>query len=198
MNRKPYWRDPASAPYVRDAREVLAGMPDGPAGCIVTSPPHWGKPDYGGTGHYGREPDPGSSVATLRAVLAGARRVLADDGTCWLNLGDSYSAGQGSATGIHAYRGPHLTARRVPGKRAENLLGMPRRVASALQEDGWILRNAIVWHKPSAMPESVRDRLNCRHELVFPLVKQSAYWFNLVELSPEFASLAAARLSQAG
>ncbi len=82
--------------------------------------------------------------------------------------------------------------------RAKNLPGMPRRVASARQQDGWILRHAFVWHKPHAMPESVRDRLNCRHELVFPRVGQSAYWFDLVELSPEFTSLAAARLSQAG
>ena len=198
MNGKPYWRDSASAPYVRDAREVLAGMPDGPAGCIVTSPPYPGKPDYGVTGQYGREPGPGSCVATLRAVFVEARRVLAGYGACWLNPGHSCSAGGRSATGMHACRGPRLTAHQVPGIRAENLPGLPRRVASALQEYGWILRNAFVWHKPSAMPASVRDRLNCRHELVFPLVGQSAYWFDLVELSPEFASLAAARLSQAG
>ena len=86
---------------------------------------------------------------------------------------------------MQADRGPHLTARRVPGIRAKNLPGLPWRVA--LREDGWILWNAIVWHKPHAMPGSVRDRLNCRHELVFPL-----------ELSPPFTSLAAARPSQAG
>ena len=179
MTLVPYWHDSASALYVGDARDVLAGMPDGSADCIVTSPPYWGKRDYGVARQYGREPDPDAYVATLRGVFAEARRVLADDGTCWLNLGDSYSAGGGAATGLHAYLGPHLTAHQVPGMRAKNLLGLPWRVAFALQDDGWILRNAIVWHKPNAMPESVRDRLNCRHELIFLLVKQPAYWFDL-------------------
>jgi DNA modification methylase len=179
MTLVPSWRDSTSALYVGDARDVLADMPDGSADCVVTSPPYWGKRDYGVARQYGREPDPEAYVATLRGVFAEARRVLADDGTCWLNLGDSYSAGGGAATGLHAYLGPHLSAHKVPGMRAKNLLGMPWRVAFALQDDGWILRNAIVWHKPNAMPESVRDRLNCRHELIFLLVKQPAYWFDL-------------------
>jgi DNA modification methylase len=179
MTATPYWRDTTSALYIGDARDVLAGMPDGSADCIVTSPPYWGKRDYGVAGQYGREPGPESYVATLRAMFDEARRVLADDGTCWLNLGDSYSAGGGAKTGLHAYLGPHLTAHKVAGMSAKNLLGLPWRVAFALQDDGWILRNAIVWHKPNAMPESVKDRLNCRHELIFLLVKQPAYWFDL-------------------
>lgn len=179
MTPVPYWNDPASALYVGDARDVLAAMPDSSADCIVTSPPYWGKRDYGVAGQYGTEPDPAAYVGTLRATFTEARRVLADDGTCWLNLGDSYSAGGGTASGKHAYLGRHLTAHRVPRMPAKNLLGMPWRVAFALQEDGWILRNAIVWHKPNAMPESVRDRLNCRHELIFLFVKQPAYWFDL-------------------
>ena len=100
-------------------------------------------------------------------------------GTCWLNLGDGYSAGGGAVTGIHAYLGASLAGHQAPGMRPKNLLGLPWRVAFALQEDGWIVRNAIVWHKPNAMPESVRDRLNCRHELIFLLVKQQSYWFDL-------------------
>jgi DNA modification methylase len=156
MSRDPFWRDATSALYLGDAHDVLAEMPDGSVDCIVTSPPYWGKRDYGVIGQYGRESDPAAYVATLRDAFAEARRVLADHGTCWLNLGDSYS-----------------------GMRAKNLLGLPWRVAFALQDEGWILRNAIVWHKPNAMPESVRDRLNCRHELIFLLVKQPAYWFDL-------------------
>jgi DNA modification methylase len=179
MTPAPYWRDSASALYLGDARDVLADMTDGSADCIVTSPPYWGKRDYGMARQYGRESDPETYVATLRGVFAEARRVLADDGTCWLNLGDSYSVGGGARTGLHAYLGPHLTAHKVPAMSAKNLLGLPWRVAFALQGDGWILRNAIVWHKPNAMPESVRDRLNCRHELIFLLVKQAAYWFDL-------------------
>jgi DNA modification methylase len=115
----------------------------------------------------------------LRALFSEARRVLADDGTCWLNLGDSYSAGSAAPSGKHAYLGPGLMGRRAPGMEAKNLLGLPWRVALALQDDGWIIRNAIVWHKPNAMPESVRDRLNCRYELVFLLVKSRHYWFDL-------------------
>ena len=179
MNQAPFWTDSISALYVGDARDVLSGMPSGSANCLVTSPPYWGKRDYGVVGQYGNEPDPAAYVETLRETFTEARRVLADDGTCWLNLGDSYSAGGGTANGLHGYLGPHLTTRRVVGMRTKNLLGMPWRVAFALQDDGWILRNAIVWHKPNAMPESVRDRLNCRHELIFLLVKQPSYWFDL-------------------
>jgi site-specific DNA-methyltransferase (cytosine-N4-specific) len=103
----------------------------------------------------------------------------AGDGTCWLNLGDSYSAGGAAATGLHHYIGRGLAGRNTPGMGTKNLLGLPWRVALALQDDGWIVRNAIVWHKPNAMPESVRDRLNCRYEMIFLLVKSRHYWFDL-------------------
>ena len=165
--------------YVGDARTVLAGMPGQSANCIVTSPPYWGKRDYGVAGQYGHEDSPAAYVDTMRDVFREARRVLADDGTCWLNLGDSYSASGGGATGMHAYLGEHITTHRATGMGAKNLLGLPWRVAFALQDDGWILRNAVIWHKPNAMPESVRDRLNCRHELLFLLAKSPAYWFDL-------------------
>jgi len=165
--------------YAGDARAVLAGMPGGSVNCIVTSPPYWGKRDYGAAGQYGHEDTPAAYVQTMRDVFREARRVLADDGTCWLNLGDSYSASGGGATGMHAYLGEHITTHRAAGLAAKNLLGLPWRVAFGLQADGWILRNAVIWHKPNAMPESVRDRLSCRHELLFLLVKQPAYWFDL-------------------
>ena len=174
-----YWSNPTATLHAGDARDVLAAMPDGSADCIVTSPPYWAKRDYGVVGQYGCEPDPDGYVATLRATFSEARRVLADDGTCWLNLGDSYSAGSAAPSGKHAYLGPGLMGRHAPGMEAKNLLGLPWRVALALQDDGWIIRNAIVWHKPNAMPESVRDRLNCRYELVFLLVKSRHYWFDL-------------------
>jgi site-specific DNA-methyltransferase (cytosine-N4-specific) len=165
--------------YAGDARTVLASMPERSANCIVTSPPYWGKRDYGVAGQYGHEDTPNAYVETMRDVFAEARRVLADDGTCWLNLGDSYSVSGGGATGMHAYLGEHITTHRPAGLGTKNLLGLPWRVAFALQADGWILRNAIIWHKPNAMPESVRDRLNCRHELLFLLTKSPAYWFDL-------------------
>jgi site-specific DNA-methyltransferase (cytosine-N4-specific) len=165
--------------YVGDARDILTTMPSASADCIVTSPPYWAKRDYRIVGQYGHEPDPAGYVETLRAVFSEARRVLADDGTCWLNLGDSYSSGSSSATGLHTYLGPGLAGRHAQGMGAKNLLGLPWRVALALQADGWILRNAIVWHKPNAMPESVRDRLNCHYEMIFLLVKSRRYWFDL-------------------
>ena len=103
-----YWSNPTATLHAGDARDVLAAMPDGSADCIVTSPPYWAKRDYGVAGQYGHEPDPAGYIATLRAVFSEARRVLADDGTCWLNLGDSYSAGSAAPSGKHAYLGPGL------------------------------------------------------------------------------------------
>jgi DNA modification methylase len=137
----------AATLHVGDALSVLVTLPDGHADCIVTSPPYWAKRDYGVPGQYGHEPDPGSYVATLVEVFAEARRVLAADGTCWLNLGDSYSVGGADASGLHAYLGTGLAGRKTPRVAPKNLLGLPWRVALALQDDGWILRNAIVWHK---------------------------------------------------
>jgi DNA modification methylase len=174
-----YLNDPAVTLHIGDARDVLAAMPDGFADCIVTSPPYWAKRDYGVVGQYGHEPAPAAYVETLRTVFREAQRVLAEDGTCWLNLGDSYSVGGAAPTGLHGYLGRGLAGRHAPGMGAKNLLGLPWRVALALQDDGWILRNAIVWHKPNAMPESARDRLNCRYELIFLLVKSQHYWFDL-------------------
>ncbi len=168
-------------------------MPDGFADCIVTSPPYWAKRDYGVAGQYGHEPDPAGYADTLVRVFREARRVLAADGTCWLNLGDSYSAGGASVSGLHAYVGASLAGRQAPGMGAKNLLGLPWRAALALQDDGWIIRNAIVWHKPNAMPESVRDRLNCRYELIFLLVKSRHYWFDLDPIRVPHATARPAR-----
>jgi len=154
-------------------------MPADSADCIVTSPPYWAKRDYGVRGQYGHEPDPAAYVETLRLVFREARRVLARDGTCWLNVGDSYSTGSSAATGLHSYLGRNLAGRHTVGMGSKNLLGLPWRAALALQDDGWIIRNAIVWHKPNAMPESVRDRVSCRYELIFLLVSSRAYWFDL-------------------
>ncbi|MEU0521799.1 site-specific DNA-methyltransferase [Streptosporangium sp. NPDC006007] len=178
--RTPYWRDEHTTLYLGDAREVLSEIPDRSVDCLVTSPPYYGLRDYC-PGQYGQEPTPDDYVDTLRTTFAEARRVLADDGTCWLNLGDVYAANSdGYARGTDFnQRQPAvrpLARLAVPPK---NLLGMPWRVAFALQQNGWILRNAIVWHKPNAMPQPVLDRLSTRYELIFLLVKQRFYWFDL-------------------
>lgn len=166
-----------------DALDILKSRPDGSVNCIVTSPPYYGLRDYGTPGQYGLEASPAAYVETMRALFAEARRVLADDGTLWLNIGDSYAHGGSGAQGAAGDRaGRTFTAEHMPGSRAlptKNLLGIPWRVAFALQDDGWILRNAIVWHKPNAMPESVRDRMSKRYEEIFLFSKSPKYWFDL-------------------
>src|ERR1700733_15897628 len=124
-----YLSDPGVTLHVGDACDGLAAMPGDSADCIVTSPPYWAKRDYGVVGQYGHEPDPDAYIATLRAVFREARRVLAGDGTCWLNLGDSYSAGGAAATGLHHYIGRGLAGRHAPGMGPKNLLGLPWRGA---------------------------------------------------------------------
>jgi site-specific DNA-methyltransferase (cytosine-N4-specific) len=181
-----------------DALAVLAGLPDRSVDCCVTSPPYFGLRDYGVDGQIGAEQTPAEFIERLRQVFAEVRRVLADDGTCWVNLGDSYSTRKvirdsSHQPGFHPDRLDHETIGKTwvenrqsgavrmpyPGIPEKNLLGMPWRLAFALQDDGWILRNAIVWAKPNAMPESVTDRLSTRHELLFLLTKSRRYWFDL-------------------
>lgn len=142
-----YW------PLVGDCRETLKSIPDGSVHCCVTSPPYFGLRDYGMADQIGLEQTPQAFVADLVAVLREVRRVLRDDGTLWLNLGDSYGKGK-------------------------QLLGIPWRTAFALQEDGWYLRQDIIWHKPNPMPESVRDRCTKAHEYIFLLSKSQSYYFD--------------------
>lgn len=184
MSAEPYYADDHVTLWHGDAAATLAQLPAGSVDCIVTSPPYFGLRDYGVDGQIGVEPSPAEFVSALTAVFREARRVLADDGTMWMNLGDSYSAGgQGGnrggrlGGGAHADMVPKPT--RVPGFAPKNLLGIPWRVAFALQDDGWILRNEVIWHKPNAMPESVTDRLSGRHEHLFMFSKSERYWFDL-------------------
>lgn len=156
----PYYQDDYVTLYHGDALEQASKLPDGSVDCIVTSPPYYGLRNYGSMYQYGLEESPAAYVETMRALFSELRRVLSDDGTLWLNLGDSYSTGK-------------------PGAPSKNLLGIPWRVAFALQDDGWILRNAIIWEKPNAMPESVTDRLSGRHENIFMFSKSQRYWFDL-------------------
>ena len=160
-----------------DALDVARTLPDAAADCIVTSPPYFGLRDYGIKGQYGLESSPAEYVETMRRLFAELRRVLADDGTLWLNLGDSYSAGGHGGNRGGNLRSPHdrIPGARVsvPGYKPKNLLGVPWRVAFALQDDGWILRNAVVWNKPNAMPERVTDRLSGRYEFVFMFSKRA-------------------------
>lgn len=172
--------------YRGDARAVLAGLPAGTVDCAVTSPPYWRKRDYGTLGQYGLEERFDDYVRTLRAVFTELRRVLAPEGTFWLNLGDSYiTTGTGPRTNSGTLDGApnaRTTARGFGAKSglpAKNLVGIPWRVALALQDDGWLLRSAVIWHKTNAMPESVRDRPASRYEHIFLFTKQNRYFFDL-------------------
>lgn len=190
-----YYQDDSVTLYHGDALNVLETMDSGSVDCIVTSPPYFGLRDYGVDGQIGAETSPAEFVETLRAVFAEARRVLADDGTLWLNLGDSYASnasnngGYSASSTLDGFTSSATKGRRAneeglrqrlnPGVPHKNLLGIPWRVAFALQDDGWILRNDIIWHKSNAMPESVTDRLSTRHEHLFMFSKKPRYWFGL-------------------
>lgn len=185
---EPYFTDESVTLHHGDAREVLAGLPAGSVNAVVTSPPYFGLRDYGVDGQLGAEETPAEYVAALVAVLTEAHRVLADDGTLWLNLGDSYSTRPGSRRGATSQmRGrsvdvPQIEAasraRSYGGVPYKGLLGIPWRVAFALQDAGWILRQEIIWSKRSCMPEAVTDRPSRSHETVFLLTKRPRYWYD--------------------
>ncbi|MEV5704834.1 site-specific DNA-methyltransferase [Actinoallomurus sp. NPDC052274] len=169
--------------WTGDACTVLALLPDTSIDCVVTSPPYWGLRDYGVADQYGREDTLEDYVNHLRAVFAELRRVLKPAGTVWLNLGDSYSARRSGSPGrtcrIGRTAAEQATARRDAQIARKNLLGVPWRVALALQDDGWILRSEIIWHKPNGMPESVHDQPARKHEHLFLLTKNPRYYFDL-------------------
>ncbi|WP_314408846.1 site-specific DNA-methyltransferase [Pseudomonas kuykendallii] len=176
---------------IGDALEQLRTLPAQSVHTCVTSPPYYGLRDYGVDGQIGLEQTPAEFIDRLVAVFAEVRRVLRDDGTCWVNMGDSYAsiaggyAPSGSA-GKHdtvsaATRGAVLRGRRrspPDGFKAKDLMGMPWRLAFALQDDGWYLRQDIIWHKPNPMPESTRDRCTKAHEYLFLLSKSRRYYYD--------------------
>lgn len=210
-----------------DCLEGLRKLPDGLAHCCVTSPPYWGLRDYGHEGQIGLEATPEAYVARMVEVFAEVRRVLRDDGTLWLNLGDSYAGSWGNqgrkeTRGTQrAINGPMLQRLKAspthdidccldddclspagdggiypdkktsteswvndhPTLKAKDLVGIPWRVAFALQADGWWLRQDIIWHKPNPMPESVRDRCTKAHEYVFLMTKSERYAFDAGAIS---------------
>jgi DNA modification methylase len=171
---------------VGDVRKVLARLPERSVQTCVTSPPYWGLRDYGVAGQLGLERTPEEYVATMVAVFREVRRVLRDDGTLWLNLGDSY-AGVGAQTGGTNSKEIGRRAQRMfkpgiswgaAGLKPKDLVGIPWRVAFALQADGWWLRSDVVWHKPNPMPESITDRPTKSHEYLFLLTKSARYFYD--------------------
>lgn len=198
-----------------DCRELLKALPEKSVNCCVTSPPYFGLRDYGHAGQIGLDKTPSAYVAEMVDVFSGVHRALRDDGTFWLNLGDSYtpvnygvnskrrreSPGsentlQGRSGNWHADRdGPRsaavFTGCRDEGLKQKDLTGMPWRVAFALQEFGWYLRDAIVWAKPNGMPGSQKDRCTSSYEMIFHFSKSERYWsdFDAIKTPPRESTL---------
>ena len=162
--------------------DKLKELPDQSINTCITSPPYWGLRDYGEGEQLGMEDTPEEFVSNLVEVFREVKRVLRDDGTVWLNLGDSYSSGGRTTTTNQSLRGDkdYGVTRPKPSKgiKPKDLIGIPWRVAFALQQDGWYLRQDIIWHKPNPMPESVRDRCTKAHEYIFLLSKNPKYYFD--------------------
>jgi DNA modification methylase len=166
---------------VGDVRDKLAEIPDGSVQTCVSSPPYWGLRDYGVDGQIGLETTPDAFLEAIVAVYRGVWRVLRDDGTCWVNLGDTYLAQQG-----HGFNGQkrldaanlNVKVKRPEGVKPKDLVGIPWMVAFALRADGWYLRSDIIWAKPNPMPESVTDRPTKAHEYIFLLSKSARYYYD--------------------
>jgi site-specific DNA-methyltransferase (adenine-specific) len=165
-----------------DALSFLRILPSSCVHCCVTSPPYWGLRDYGASGQLGLEKTPEEYVANMVEVFREVRRVLRDDGTLWLNLGDCYATRWGSKRS-EGGAGLRDNDRKRSGAvctgfKEKDLVGIPWRVAFALQADGWYLRSDIIWHKPNVMPESVVDRPTKSHEYLFLLSKSKKYYYD--------------------
>ena len=171
--------------YEGDVAHILRTFPDSFFQCCVTSPPYWGLRDYGIEGQIGAEAEPHEYIEKLVDVFAEVRRVLRDDGTFWLNVGDSYTSGN------RGYRAPDkknpvrqmsYRAKTPQGLKPKELVGIPWRLAFALQQSGWYLRSDIIWEKPNCMPESVKDRPTRSHEYMFLFSKSVKYYYNAASI----------------
>lgn len=190
--RPPYYSDPLVSLYQGDVLDVLRELPDAAAQTCVTSPPYYALRDYGVPGQIGLEPTPEEYVAKMVCVFREVRRVLRDDGTLWLNIGDSY-AGSGKGQNGDGQHGTNerykqatnhgsltggLPTGTYDGLKSKDLIGIPWMLAFALRADGWYLRSDIIWHKPNPMPESVTDRPTKAHEYLFLLTKSQRYYYD--------------------
>ena len=183
---------------VGDCIDMMRTLPDQSVHTCITSPPYFGLRDYGVDGQIGLEASPREFIDNLVAVFREVRRVLRDDGTAWVNMGDSYAGswgaqgrpqGKGQMSGRSVTSARQINAHPVfqsgtgvrgseMGMKPKDLMGIPWRLAFALQDDGWYLRQDIIWHKPNPMPESIKDRCTKAHEYVFLLSKGPRYYFN--------------------
>ena len=175
---------------IGDCRDRLADLPEGSVQTCITSPPYWGLRDYGVDGQMGLEETPDEFLSAMVEVFRSVWRVLRDDGTLWLNMGDSYAAGPKgnpgdqscsigrSRPGVQKSRDSSPVNKLRCGLKPKDLCGIPWRLAFALQADGWYLRSDIIWSKPNPMPESVTDRPTKAHEYIFLLTKRPRYFYD--------------------
>ncbi|NWD74810.1 site-specific DNA-methyltransferase [Pseudomonas gingeri] len=191
---------------VGDCIDMMRTLPDQIAHTCITSPPYFGLRDYGVDGQIGLEQTPAEFIARLVDVFREVRRVLRNDGTVWVNMGDSYSSGgRGGGGSFMAERGDKAWRgkgeatgwRSAPaGLKHKDLMGIPWRLAFALQDDGWYLRQDIIWHKPNPMPESTRDRCTKSHEYIFLLSKSPRYYYEQDAIKEPVSASSIVRLAQ--
>ena len=191
-----------------DVRQSLGKLESESVQCVVTSPPYWGLRDYGSEDQLGLEETPEQYIDNMVEVFREVKRVLRKDGTLWLNLGDSY-AGGGRAGKNPEYKAKHTNFGKVQdmstytepskipkGLKPKDLVGIPWRVALALQADGWWLRNDIIWSKPNPMPEPVKDRLTKSHEYIFLLTKSKSYYYDHEAIKEPYSESSIERINQ--
>lgn len=192
----PYYQDDLVTLHWGTAASVGPQLNPGSVRTIVTSPPYFGLRDYGHEDQIGAESSAQEYVNNLVATFAALRPALADDGTLWLNLGDSYASGSRTSYAFDPKLPERAHLRPKSDMGAKNLLGVPWRVAFALQADGWILRSDIIWAKPNPMPESVTDRPTKAHEYLFLFAKQPKYYYDAEAIAEQASVASIARLSQ--
>lgn len=198
---KPFYRENGITLYQGDCRDVLRTLPEKSVNCCVTSPPYFGLRDYGVAGQIGLEPTPAEYVANMISVFREVRRVLRDDGTVFLNLGDSYASALACSRRNKVGNGSPDADTKRPDRlsgdlKEKDLIGIPWAVAFALRADGWYLRADNVWGKPNGMPESVRDRTTRAHEYVFHLSKSERYYYDAEAVRTPPAPSTETRLAQ--
>lgn len=193
--------------HIGDCRDVLRSLPDESVDCIITSPPYWGLRDYGVDGQIGLEETLDEHLLVVVAVFEECRRVLKNEGTCWINYGDCYATKPAGNADIphgkrfHAKRDDRSFVQKpfstIGGQfKAKDLLMIPNRLAIALQDAGWWVRSEIIWAKPNPMPESVTDRPASAHEKIFLLTKSARYFYDAEAVREPLAASSVERLSQ--
>ena len=172
-----------------DSLQVLRTMPDKSVNCCITSPPYYGLRDYGMDAQIGLEESPEEYIEKLTAVFREVRRVLTDDGTLWVNIGDTYNGNKKGNTEVNKNRkvaeSSNFYKRIWNGAKEKDLLGIPWMLAFSLRSDGWYLRNDIIWDKPNQMPDGAKDRCTKAHEYVFLLSKSQRYYFDYEAIQEE-------------